>query len=226
MVARVGLGDLQSQGSKALRRGSQVYEGEASWLVQRTRARAVWRLEMTGPLGRSFVSTAGSRPVDRSAAMELDQIDARLLDLVQRNNRLTSEQLGARVGLSASGVLRRLKRLRSRGVIEADVSIISPKAVGRNVTALVLISFERTRADTVDRLKREIRKMPEVMSGFCVTGKADVVLLVTVNNIEEYEQFTRRLADEGSDIKRIETMVVLDRFKAGFTVPLASILCW
>ncbi|WP_024513079.1 Lrp/AsnC family transcriptional regulator [Bradyrhizobium sp. ARR65] len=157
--------------------------------------------------------------------MELDQIDARLLDLVQRNNRLTSEQLGARVGLSASGVLRRLKRLRSRGVIEADVSIISPKAIGRNVTALVLISFERTRADTIDRLKREIRKMPEVMSGFCVTGNADVVLLVTVNNVEEYEQFTRRLADEGSDIKRIETMVVLDRFKAGFTVPLASMLC-
>ncbi|MEY9251563.1 DNA-binding Lrp family transcriptional regulator [Bradyrhizobium ottawaense] len=85
--------------------------------------------------------------------MQLDKIDFRLLDLVQRDNRLCSEQLGGKVGLSASGVQRRLKRLRSTGVIEADVSIISPKAIGRNVTAVVLISLERARADTVDRPK-------------------------------------------------------------------------
>ncbi|MDA9464765.1 Lrp/AsnC family transcriptional regulator [Bradyrhizobium sp. CCBAU 53415] len=154
---------------------------------------------------------------------QLDKIDFRLLDLVQRDNRLCSEQLGGKVGLSASGVQRRLKRLRSKGVIEADVSIISPKAIGRNVTAVVLISLERARADTIDRLKRQIRKMPEVMSAFYVTGLADVVLLVTVNDMEDYERFARRLTGESSDIKRIETMIVMDRFKAGFTLPIASI---
>ncbi|MDA9437025.1 Lrp/AsnC family transcriptional regulator [Bradyrhizobium sp. CCBAU 51627] len=152
--------------------------------------------------------------------MQLDKIDFRLLDLVQRDNRLCSEQLGRKVGLSASGVQRRLKRLRSTGVIEADVSIISPKAIGRNVTAVVLISLERARADTVDRLKRQISKMPEVMSAFYVTGLADLVLLVTVNDMEDYERFARRLSEESSDIKRIETMVVMDRFKAGFTLPI------
>ncbi|MCP3367743.1 ArsR family transcriptional regulator [Bradyrhizobium forestalis] len=155
--------------------------------------------------------------------MKLDRIDFRLLDLVQRDNRLCSEHLGRKVGLSASGVQRRLKRLRAKGVIEADVSIISPKAIGQNVTAVVLISLERTRADTVDRLKRQIRKMSEVMSAFYVTGLADVVLLVTVNDMEDYERFARRLTDESSEIKRIETMVVMDRFKAGFTLPIASI---
>ncbi|MFQ3457917.1 Lrp/AsnC family transcriptional regulator [Bradyrhizobium sp. UFLA01-814] len=158
--------------------------------------------------------------------MELDRIDARLLDLVQRNNRLSSEDLGAKVGLSASGVQRRLKRLRSDGIIESDVSIISPKAVGRNVTAFVLISFERDRADIIDRFKRTISKMPEVMSGFYVTGQADFVLLVTASDMEDYEYFTRRLVHEGSDIKRFETMVVLHRAKAGFTVPMESIACW
>ncbi|QOZ38386.1 hypothetical protein XH92_37430 [Bradyrhizobium sp. CCBAU 53421] len=59
--------------------------------------------------------------------MTLDIFDARLLDLVQHNNRLSSEALGEKIGLSASGVQRRLKRLRSRRVIEADVSIVSPR---------------------------------------------------------------------------------------------------
>ncbi|MGY4167698.1 Lrp/AsnC family transcriptional regulator [Bradyrhizobium sp. USDA 4529] len=158
--------------------------------------------------------------------MELDRIDARLLDLVQRNNRLTSENLGALVGLSASAVQRRLKRLRSERVIEGDVSIISPKAVGRNVTVLVLISFERGRIDIVDRFKRTICKMSAVMSAFYVTGQTDFVLLVTAKNMEEYEHFTRCLVHENPDVKRFESMVVLDRVKAGFTLPIASIASW
>ncbi len=181
---------------------------------------------MPGPLNgtTSCRWTRRSRSIDRTAK-ELDSIDARLLDLVQRDNRLSSEELGEKVGLSASGVQRRLKRLRSERVIEADVSIISPKAVGRNVILLVLIFFERDRADIVDRFKRAICKMTEVMSGFYVTGQADFVLLVTASDIEEYEQFTRRLVDENPDIKRFETIVVLDRVKTGFTLPMASIAC-
>ncbi|VIO67560.1 Lrp/AsnC family transcriptional regulator [Bradyrhizobium ivorense] len=174
----------------------------------------------------SLAWTRQAHCLDRTAATELDRIDARLLDLVQRNNRLSSEELGAKVGLSASGVQRRLKRLRSEGVIEADISIISPKVIGRNVTALLLISFERDRADIVDRFKRAICKMPEVMSGFYVTGQADFVLLVTASDMEDYELLTRRLVHDNPDIKRFETMVVLDRAKAGFTVPMDTIACW
>lgn len=87
---------------------------------------------MTGTLNgtMSHAWTRRSRSTVRNAAVEIDKIDARLLDLVQRNNRLSSEELGAKVGLSASGVQRRLKRLRKEGVIESDVSIISPRAIG------------------------------------------------------------------------------------------------
>jgi Lrp/AsnC family transcriptional regulator, leucine-responsive regulatory protein len=158
--------------------------------------------------------------------MKLDKIDARLLDLLQRNNRLSSNELGSKVGLSASGVQRRLKRLRSEKVIEADVSIISPRAIGRNVTMLAFISFERDRVDIVDRFKRAVRKMSEVMSAFYVTGQSDFVLLVTANDMDGYSQFLQRLLRENPEIKRFETMVVLDRVKAGFTLPMASMAAW
>jgi len=81
--------------------------------------------------------------MQESCMMSLDDIDVLLLNAVQRNNKMTSDQLGNLVGLSPTACQRRLKRLRSEGVIEGDVSIVSPKAVGRPISMLVLVSLER-----------------------------------------------------------------------------------
>jgi Lrp/AsnC family leucine-responsive transcriptional regulator len=155
-----------------------------------------------------------------SCAMTLDQIDIKLLRAVQANNRLTSEELAALANLSPTACQRRMKRLRAAGIIEGDVSIVSPKAVGRPVSMLVLVSLERERADIVDRFKAAIRSTTEVMIGFYVTGDADFVLVVTARDMEDYEQFTRRFFYENPDIKGFKTMVVMDRVKAGFSLPI------
>ncbi|MGX5851320.1 Lrp/AsnC family transcriptional regulator [Mesorhizobium sp. PL10] len=152
--------------------------------------------------------------------LELDRIDGRILQIVQKNNRLTSEEMANRVNLSSSACQRRLKRLRSDGVIEADVSVISPKALGRPVTMIVLVSLERERADIVDRFKNAIRSTREVMLGFYVTGDADFILIVTSKSMEDYEQFTRRFFYENPDIKGFKTMVAMDRVKAGYEFPI------
>ncbi|PVE20465.1 ArsR family transcriptional regulator [Microvirga sp. KLBC 81] len=151
---------------------------------------------------------------------DLDRFDAAILEAVQRNNRLTSEELGKLVNLSPTACQRRLKRLRAEGVIEADVAIVSPKAVGRSVTMIVLVSLERERADIVDRFKSAIRSTREVMIGFYVTGDADFILVVTAKGMEDYEQFTRRFFYENPDIKGFKTMVVMDRVKASFGFPI------
>ncbi|RFB86823.1 ArsR family transcriptional regulator [Rhizobium leguminosarum bv. trifolii] len=150
----------------------------------------------------------------------LDRADLSLLQAVQSNNRLTSEELAGLVNLSPTACQRRLKRLRAKGVIEADVSILSPRAVGRQVTMIVLVSLERERADIVDRFKAAIRNTSEVMIGYYVTGDADFLLIVTARDMEEYEQFTRRFFYENHDIKGFKTMVVMDRVKASFALPI------
>jgi len=154
--------------------------------------------------------------------IELDRADLALLNAVQKNNRLSSEELAKRVNLSATACQRRLKRLRDQGVIEADVSIVSPKAVGRRVTVVVLVSLERERADIIDRFKTATRTTREVMIGYYVTGDADFLLIVTAKDMEDYEQFTRRFFYENTDIKGFKTMVVMDRVKAGFAFPIES----
>jgi Lrp/AsnC family leucine-responsive transcriptional regulator len=152
--------------------------------------------------------------------VELDRIDARLLAELQHNNRVSSEELGELVGLSSTGIQRRLKRLRSSGIIEADIAVVSPKAVGRDVMMLVMVSLERERADIIDTFKHSIRTTPEIMSGYYVTGDADFVLVVTTRNMEEYEQFTRQFFYNNPNIKGFKTMVVMDRVKAGFSIPI------
>jgi Lrp/AsnC family leucine-responsive transcriptional regulator len=155
-------------------------------------------------------------------APTLDSFDRKILDVVQRDNRLTSDAIGEKVGLSATAVQRRLKRLRESRVIEADVSIVSPKAVGQALQMILMVSLERERADIIDRFKRSIRTAPEVMNGYFVTGEADFVLVVTTKNMEDYESFTQRFFYGNSDIKSVKTMVVMDRVKVGFALPLEA----
>lgn len=154
--------------------------------------------------------------------MQYDRIDARILEIVQKNNRLTSEVIGELAGLSPTACQRRLKRLRLDGLIEADVSIVSSRAVGRPIQMLVQVTLERERSDIIDKFKKAIKSSVEVVNAFYVTGDADFVLYVTASTMEEYEQFTRRFFYENSDIKGFKTMVIMDRVKAGFAIPIEA----
>ncbi|MER9495107.1 Lrp/AsnC family transcriptional regulator [Mesorhizobium sp. M0320] len=155
--------------------------------------------------------------------MKYDRIDGRILELVQRNNRLTSDVIADKVGLSATACQRRLKRLRAEGIIEADVSIISAKAVGRPIQMIVMVTLERERADIIDKFKRDIKSSPEIATGFYITGEADFVLYITARSMEDYEQFTRKFFYQNAHIKSLKTMVVVDRVKATFAVPIEDL---
>ncbi|PSH55584.1 Lrp/AsnC family transcriptional regulator [Phyllobacterium sophorae] len=152
--------------------------------------------------------------------MDLDRIDRKILNAVQRNNRLSTEELGELAGLSATACQRRLKRLRDAGVILADVAVVSPEAVGRPMLMLVSISLERDRSDIIDRFKQTIRRTPEIMSAYYVTGEADFILTVSARDMAEYEAFTRRFFYEQPEVKIFKTTVVMDRIKASFSLPI------
>lgn len=154
--------------------------------------------------------------------MEIDNIDAQILTALQKDNRLTSDQLSEAVNLSPTAVQRRVKRLRSAGVIVADVSIVSPKAVGRPISMIVSISLERERSDIVDRFRQAIRAAPEIMSGYYVTGEADFILVITAKDMDDYEEFTRRFFYQNPDIRGFKTLVVMDRVKSSFVLPIAA----
>jgi Lrp/AsnC family leucine-responsive transcriptional regulator len=158
---------------------------------------------------------------DRGDTVELDDFDRRLLDALQADNRRTGEELAAIVGLSPAACLRRVQRLRDEKVIERDVSILAPEALGRRLTMVVLVTLERESPDVVDGFKRAMRQAPEVMQCYYVTGAADFVLILTADDMADYEGFTRRYLFE-RNVRRFETMAVMDRVKTGSAIPMAS----
>ncbi|MGY4167798.1 Lrp/AsnC family leucine-responsive transcriptional regulator [Bradyrhizobium sp. USDA 4529] len=195
-----------------------------TWIVLCDSANSSWGFNTENFLvfsdSRVSCASRGEIRLWLEMVMQYDRIDARILEIVQKNNRLTSDVIGEMAGLSPTACQRRLKRLRSEGIIQADVSVVSPKAVGRPIQVLALVTLERESADIIDRFKKAIKTSTEVVNGFYVTGDADFVLYITARSMEEYEEFTRRFFYQNRDIEGFKTMVILDRVKVGFAIPV------
>lgn len=153
-------------------------------------------------------------------AMVLDDIDRRLLTALQKNNRLTADELGEIAGVSRSAVQRRVTRLRDTGVIEADISVVAAKAVGRPMTFIVEVEMERERTDLLDEFRRSMLALDDVQQCYYVTGHADFILVVTAPDMTAYEEFSRRVFNDNPNIRRFHSNVVIDRVKAGLQVPV------
>jgi Lrp/AsnC family leucine-responsive transcriptional regulator len=152
--------------------------------------------------------------------MELDSFDRKILREIQRNARITSAELAGIVGLSPSACHRRLTALRETGVIQAEIAIVSPKAVGRRITMIVTITLEREHSDVISEFKRACRDDVNIMQCYYVTGQSDFVLILTSKSMEIYDAFVDRFLFSNRNVRRFETMVVMDRVKVGFDLPI------
>ncbi len=132
---------------------------------------------------------------------DLDEIDKALLEILQYNNRLSADEMGDQVGISRSSVQRRIKRFRDDGIIEADISVLSAKAVGRPMTFIVEVELERERTDLLDEFRRSMLQLEDVQQCYYVTGHTDFILIVTAQDMEAYEDFSRRVFTENPNIR-------------------------
>lgn len=150
---------------------------------------------------------------------DLDRFDVAILNLVQDNNQLTSHEIGDKVGLSPSAVQRRLRRLRDERVIVADVAMISPAIAGSRVTVIVEVSLEREQLGHRQEFERRIRTAPEVVQCYYVTGRADFVLILNMQSMEAYGDFTDKVFSADPNVKQFYTAVVMEQVK--FTTQVA-----
>lgn len=151
---------------------------------------------------------------------ELDKIDRRILNLLQKDARRPAELIGADVGLSASAVQRRIVRMREEGIILAEVAVLDPKRVGRALTMIVDVEVERERPELLASLKQWIVTEPCIQEAWYVTGEGDYVLIVLARDVEDFEALMQRLVAENANVRRFQTRVALSTLKRGMTVPL------
>jgi Lrp/AsnC family leucine-responsive transcriptional regulator len=153
--------------------------------------------------------------------MDLDRFDRQLINLVPDDAGLTAEQLAASIGLSASAIQRRLRRLREEGVIVRDVAIVDPRFVGNPTFFVTTLHVESEQADLLMGLRQWLSTQDQVQQVFYVTGEADFILVVSAPDTQYYDSFMSRMLAENPNVRRFTTNVVLNTLKRGLTVPIA-----
>lgn len=151
---------------------------------------------------------------------DLDRFDRKLLTLVQRDAGQTADALAEQVGLSASAVLRRLKRLRETGVILAEIAVVDPLKTGKPNFFLAALEIERERPELIARLRQWMAAEEQIQQVYYVTGTADFVLVVVAPDVGAYDALMSRLMADNPNVRRFTTNVALGVGKRGLFVPI------
>ena len=145
--------------------------------------------------------------------VKFDEIDKKILNILQENGRITNADLAAKVGLSPPPMLERVKKLEKNGVITKYVALLDPKKINKSTIIFVSITLARHRLKSIDQVKEEFNSFPEILECYSVTGEEDYLLKVAVKDVEEYENFMLHKLAKIPAISRIKSFVVLSTLK-------------
>ncbi|MEO9276046.1 Lrp/AsnC family transcriptional regulator [Marinomonas sp. 5E14-1] len=152
----------------------------------------------------------------------MDALDKKILEQLQIDAKASMSSIAEKVGLSEPACYRRVRQLRSSGVIEKEMAIVKPKTMGWPLSMLVMITFERDHNAIINSFLARVNKEPEVLDSWCVTGDHDVVLQVLSTDMEAFDDFANRVLHKDDSVKYFRTLVVLKHSKANSPVPPAG----
>ena len=119
----------------------------------------------------------------------LDEIDSRILQVLQENARISNVDLADAVGISPSPCWRRVRELEQSGVIDRYVTLVRPSTVGLPVSVFIQVSLEKQVEAALEEFEAAVLARPEVMECYLMTGDADYLLRVVLSDLEAYERF-------------------------------------
>jgi Lrp/AsnC family leucine-responsive transcriptional regulator len=140
----------------------------------------------------------------------LDEIDRKILNLLQRDARMTNVAIAAEVGLTAPSVLERIRKLEQRGVIQGYTAKINPAALGKILTAFIrlLIAYDEKYAAGIEALRSD----PDVLECYHVAGEDCLIIKTRLATPGELEALINRIRNRIS-VQRSITMIALSTIK-------------
>jgi Lrp/AsnC family leucine-responsive transcriptional regulator len=141
--------------------------------------------------------------------MKLDKTDRRILDVLQRDGRISVTDLAERVGLSPTPCARRIRQLETSGLIQGYAAIVDPKRAGATIQAIVQIKLEQHSDEIVERFRRTLIDRPEVLACYTMTGEMDFLLHVIVLRV--------------SGVRDVKSSIVLETVKRSPVIPLEEL---
>ena len=149
----------------------------------------------------------------------LEAKDRRILSELQRDSRLTMQELAERVGMSSSACWRRVKSLEEDGVIDRYAAIVDPRKAGFGLSSIVHVSLARHERANVDNFVKQVSRHPEILECFATSGEADFHLRVVVEDIDAYNHFLDDFIFRLPGVSQVRSNIVLKEIKADTALP-------
>ncbi|MDP2697420.1 Lrp/AsnC family transcriptional regulator [Thalassospira sp.] len=152
--------------------------------------------------------------------IKLDDTDKRILRELQQDGRLQNVELAARVGLSPSPCLRRVRLLEQAGVISRYVAVVDQTRVGLPLSLFARVWLTAQDTDTIDRFIAAMKQLPEIVECYIMLGESDALLRVVVADLDSYRRFQSAHLTLHNGIQNVKTDVPSETVKQTFALPL------
>lgn len=152
----------------------------------------------------------------------MDQFDLRILDALQRDARLTNNDLAERVGLSASQCSRRRTQLEEEGLIRAYHAALDAEALGLKVQAFVQVTLATHSPDNSRRFQNLVEGIDEVQEAFSVTGEADYLIKVIVTDLPALAKLLNEVFLPHESVAHVRSSIALTSLKDSRLLPITE----
>ncbi|HWP19611.1 MAG TPA: Lrp/AsnC family transcriptional regulator [Burkholderiaceae bacterium] len=147
------------------------------------------------------------------SSVQLDAIDRQILQILQRQARLSNQELAQRVHLSPSACLRRVRRLEEEGVIAQYVALLNPRAIGQPGTSFTIVNLERITPEAMNAFEAAVKAEPAILDCFYVAGGNDYLIRFTYRDAADLEAFHSQVLARLPGVVRSNSMLVLRTVK-------------
>ncbi len=151
---------------------------------------------------------------------DLDEVDIRILTLLQEEGRLSNAKLAERLKLSETPVWRRLRRLEEDGFIKGYQALIDRKKLGIGLIAFVRVTFANHTGEQPFQFEEAIQTIPEILSCHNVTGESDYQLQVVARDIESYGDFVATVLRRLPGVAEIHSSLSMREIKSSGRLPI------
>lgn len=152
--------------------------------------------------------------------MKLDQIDRKILRLLQRDANMGVVEIGELVGLSHTPCWRRIQRLQQNGVIRERVAILDPVKVGLPVSVFANITITSHKKTALAAFERAVLNEPDIVSCHSVTGAYDYLVRVVVPDVASYETYLKERLLQLPNVDQVHSAFALREVKQTSVLPL------
>ena len=143
----------------------------------------------------------------------LDDLDRRILAVLQVDASMTNQELAQRVHASPPTCLRRVRRLRELGVIQGIAAILAPEKVGSPLTAIVEVTLDVQTAERLEAFESRVAQETALVQCYRVSGGPDFVLVALAADMQAYQDLVRRVFNADSNVRNIRSFFSMHRSK-------------